>query len=149
MYYEDFHIEARYRTQSRTMTEADILNFCGLTGDFNQIHTSAEYAKSTIYGQRIAHGLLTLSIASGLLLLSGLLEGTVVAFESIRSWQFKRPLFIGDTLYVESRVAEKEERPLKAGLNAGLVTLELQVKKMPGRLCQKGLVSVLVHKRAK
>src|SRR5215210_7875646 len=106
MYFEEFAVGQRVRTSSRTITEADIVSFAGLSGDFNQIHIDAEYAKSTPYGQRIAHGLLVLSIASGLGVQTGIMEGTILAFREIIEWKFVAPVFIGDTLHVDLEVLD-------------------------------------------
>ena len=101
LYFEEFSVGQKIISVARTMTESDILTFAGLTGDYNQIHTDAEYAKGTPFGQRIAHGLLGLSIAVGLLMRTGVLEGTVMAFREIIEWKFIKPVFIGDSLHVE------------------------------------------------
>ncbi|RMG01219.1 MAG: dehydratase, partial [Acidobacteria bacterium] len=77
-YFEEFAIGQTYTSVGRTVTEHDVLTFAGLSGDYNQIHTDAEFSKNTPYGQRIAHGLLGLSIASGLAMRTGILEGTVL-----------------------------------------------------------------------
>jgi acyl dehydratase len=79
-YFEEFAVGQTYTSVGRTITEHDVMTFAGLSGDYNQIHTDAEFAKLTPYGQRIAHGLLGLAIASGLAMRTGILEGTVLAF---------------------------------------------------------------------
>ena len=80
LYFEEFSVGQSVTTLGRTLSEDAIFSFAGLTGDYNQIHTDAEFAKSSPFGQRVAHGLLGLSIASGLAMRTGILEGTVIAF---------------------------------------------------------------------
>ena len=80
MYFEEFEIGSEVFSPGRTISEADIVNFAGLSGDYNQLHTDAEFAKGTPFGKRIAHGLLVLSIASGLAARLGFIEGTALAF---------------------------------------------------------------------
>ncbi|MBI3537867.1 MAG: dehydratase, partial [Chloroflexi bacterium] len=79
MHFEDFQPGTEVVTQGRTITEADIVNFAGVTGDFNAIHVDAEFSKTTPFGERIAHGLLGLSVGTGLIMQSGMLDGTVIA----------------------------------------------------------------------
>ena len=135
MYFEEFVVGQRVRTSSRTVTEADIVAFAGLSGDFNQIHVDAEYAKTTPYGQRIAHGLATLSIASGLAVQTGIMEGTVLGFREIVEWKFSLPVFIGDTLHVIIEVLEVKALPR---LRGGAVTISLDVRNQVDKSAQKG-----------
>ncbi|MGV3654370.1 MAG: MaoC/PaaZ C-terminal domain-containing protein [Noviherbaspirillum sp.] len=100
-----------FRSAGRTITESDIVSFACLSGDFNRIHVDHEYAKSTPFGQRIAHGLLVLSILSGLTTQSNgyrQLEPFVLALFDINC-RFPKPTFIGDTIFVRVTVAEKTE----------------------------------------
>lgn len=102
--FDDLKVGMRFTTAGHTVTEADLVAFSGVTGDFNPLHTDAEYAKGTIFGQRVAHGALILSLASGLRQRTGLFEGTMMAFLEIRRWKFVRPVFIGDTLRVVTEI---------------------------------------------
>ena len=88
MWFEQFDVGQRIITPGRTITESDIVTFAGLSGDYNQIHTDVEFSSKTPFGQRVAHGLLVLSIASGLAMRTGVLEGTVIAFREINNWKF-------------------------------------------------------------
>src|SRR4030065_235565 len=106
LYFEEFAVGQTIRTPGRTVTEGDIVAFAGLSGDFNLIHTDAIYAATTPFGQRVAHGLLGLSIASGLAVRTGILEGTVLAFREVNEWKFSLPVYIGDTLTVDIEVTE-------------------------------------------
>jgi len=144
MYFEDFVVGEKYFSVARTITEGDIVTFAGLSGDFNQIHTDAEFAKKTPFGKRIAHGLLVTSIASGLLAQSGIIEGTVLAFREISVWKFAKPVFIGDTVSVETEViAVKALRRL----GGGAVDLELAILNQDDDVVMKGIWKVLVVSR--
>jgi acyl dehydratase len=107
-YFEDFEIGERFTTEEREITERDIVQFADLTGDRNALHLDAAYAKTTEFGERIAHGLLGLSIASGLWVQLGLLEKTIIAFLGLE-WKFIAPVRIGDRVHVILSVIEKKE----------------------------------------
>ena len=141
LYFEEFEVGQKIMTVGRTVAESDIFEFAGLSGDYNQIHTDAEFSKNTPFGQRVAHGLLGLSIASGLAMRTGMLEGTVIAFREINNWKFVNPVFIGDTVHVEMEVAETKALPRIGG---GSVVVTLDVKKQSGETVMKGNWTVLV-----
>jgi acyl dehydratase len=143
-YFEEFEIGQKIITVGRTLAESDIFTFAGFSGDYNQIHTDAEFAKGTPFGQRVAHGLLGLSIASGLAMRTGILEGTVIAFREINNWKFIAPVFIGDTIHVEMEVVETKALPRIGG---GSVVITLDVKKQSGETTMKGNWTVLVMSR--
>jgi acyl dehydratase len=140
-YFEQFEPGLKVVTAARTITESDIVTFAGLSGDYNQIHTDAEFSKGTPFGQRVAHGLLVLSIASGLAMRTGVLEGTVIAFREINNWKFSNPVFIGDTIHVELLVVETKALPRLGG---GSVVIELAVKNQRGEIAMKGTWTTLV-----
>jgi 3-hydroxybutyryl-CoA dehydratase len=140
LYFEEFEEGMTIKTQGRTITETDIVNFAGLSGDFNPMHTNAVYGAQTQFGQRVAHGLLVLSIASGLSYQMGFLEGTVLAFTALEL-KFRAPTLIGDTIHVEAKVTRKREMK-KAG--GGFIFLEVQVINQDGKVAQKGEWTVLV-----
>jgi acyl dehydratase len=104
LYFDDLAVGMTFTTVGRTVTEADLVAFSGITGDFNPLHTDAEFARGTIFGQRVAHGTLILSLATGLRQRTGLFEGTMMAFLEIRRWRFLRPVAIGDTLRVVTEI---------------------------------------------
>ncbi|MDK1027803.1 MAG: MaoC/PaaZ C-terminal domain-containing protein [Anaerolineae bacterium] len=141
LYFEEFKIGQKTTSVGRTVSESDIFTFAGLSGDFNQIHTNAEFSKDTPFGQRVAHGLLGLSIASGLAFRTGILEGTVIAFREIKNWKFIAPIYIGDTIHVEMDIAETKALPRIGG---GSVVITLDVKKQNGETVMKGNWTVLV-----
>jgi acyl dehydratase len=144
LYFEEFAVGQRIITAARTVTESDVVGFAGLSGDYNQIHTDAEFAKQTPFKQRVAHGLLCLSIASGLAMRTGVLEGTVLAFREINTWKFSSPVFLGDTMHVELEVLETKALPRLGG---GAVVIELAVKNQRGETPMKGTWTVLVSSR--
>lgn len=144
IFWEDIQEGMTVQSPGRTMTEADIVNFAGLSGDFNIIHTDAEFSQGTPFGQRIAHGLLGLSIASGLVSRSpGAEQHRLVAFLGM-TWDFRNPVFIGDTIHVVQTVAGK--RPTKRpGL--GIVVYDAKVVNQRGETCQEGQWKVLYMMR--
>ena len=143
-YFEEFEVGQRVTTPTRTITEADIVNFAGLSGDYNLIHTDAEYAQSTPSGQRIAHGLLVLSMASGLATRTGIIEGTVLVWRDIENWKFIRPVFIGDTIRVQLEVTGTKPFPRLGG---GMVNLELRVQNQDDEEVMKGTWSILIQSK--
>ncbi|HTM50868.1 MAG TPA: MaoC/PaaZ C-terminal domain-containing protein [Bryobacteraceae bacterium] len=128
LYYEDFTEGAEHVTRGRTITEADVVNFAGLSGDFIELHTNEEYARKGAFGRRIAHGLLTLSIATGLMIQMNLVTDTVVAFYGIDKLRFVKPVFIGDTIHVRKKVADA----MAKGGEVGVVTFETSVLNQHG-----------------
>ena len=128
-FFEDFEVGTKFESPARTITEADIVMFAALSGDWNPIHIDAEFAKQTRFGQRIAHGLLTLSIASGLLTKLRLTEKTIVAFYGIDRLRFTKPVFIGDTIKAVAEVVDKEDRG-----DYGVVTYDIKVYNQKGEV---------------
>jgi acyl dehydratase len=141
LYFEEFTVGQKIVTVGRTIAESDIFTFAGLSGDFNQIHTDAEFAKTTPFGQRVAHGLLGVAITSGLAMRTGVLEGTVIAFREINEWKFSKPVFIGDTIHAEMTVTETKPLPRLGG---GSVTIVFDVKNQKDETVMKGTWVVLV-----
>ncbi|HSF80865.1 MAG TPA: MaoC/PaaZ C-terminal domain-containing protein [Anaerolineales bacterium] len=141
LYFEEFKVGLRVVSAGRTITESDIVNFAGLSGDYNQIHTDSVYSQTTPFGQRVAHGLLVLSIASGLAVQTGVLEGTVLAFREINEWKFTKPVYIGDTVHVEIEVIDAKALRRIGG---GAVVLELNVLNQSGETTMRGTWTVLI-----
>jgi acyl dehydratase len=141
LYFEEFEPGMTIITPGRTITESDIVSFAGLTGDFNLIHTDAVYSATSPFGQRVAHGLLGLSIAVGLGTRTGVLEGTVLAFREINEWKFVKPVFIGDTIHVVMEVTETRAMPRIGG---GAVVLKLDVQNQKDEVVMKGKWTVLM-----
>jgi len=122
-YFEDFVPGSVHESRGRTVTEADIVNFAGLSGDFVELHTNEEFARRSPFGRRIAHGALVFSISTGLMTQMNLVNDTVLAFYGLDKLRFTGPVFIGDTVRVIKRVVELREKD--AG--RGVVTFETQV----------------------
>ena len=144
LYYEDYEIGQTMVTRGRTITESDIVQFAGLTGDYNPMHTDAEYMKDSIFGKRIAHGMLTLSYAVGQAYQLGFMEGTILAFRGLEM-KFSLPVFIGDTLHIELTVREKKDALRMGG---GLITLDVKIINQEGKSVQSGSWTVLAKSRA-
>src|SRR5438445_7455982 len=108
LFFDDVAVGQEWQSLGRTVTETDIVNFAGLSGDFNPIPIDHEFAKTTVFRQPIAHGLLVWSMSSGLTLMAPPMR--TLAFLSAREWHFREPVFVGDTVHVLSKVAEKEQR---------------------------------------
>jgi len=144
MYFEEFQVGQRIVTAGRTVTETDIVTFAGLSGDFNQIHIDEEYSKSTPFSARVAHGLLGLSMASGLVVQTGFMEGTIMAFREVNEWKFIKPIYIGDTIRVETEVKETKAIPRIGG---GSIVISLDVKNQKGETSMKGTWTALIAGR--
>lgn len=144
LYFEDFEVGYEITSPGRTMTETDIVMFAALSGDYNQLHTDAEYARETMFGERIAHGLLGLAIASGLGSRLGFIEGTALAFLEL-DWKFRKPIKIGDTIYLTAKVARKKEM---SRLGGGIVVFDMTLFNQRGETTQKGQWTVLVKSRS-
>jgi acyl dehydratase len=141
-HFEDIQVGEEYESPGRTVTEADIVIFAGLSGDYNVLHTDAEFMKSSIFGERIAHGLLGLSIQAGLLT-RGMRPYATIAFLGLR-WKFKGPIKIGDTIRVRAKVAGKKETGKP---DRGIVTLFRQVLNQRGEVVQEGETDIMVARR--
>jgi acyl dehydratase len=141
-YFEDIQVGEEYLSPGRTVTEADIVIFAGLSGDYNVLHTDAEFMKSSIFGERIAHGLLGLAIQSGLLT-RGMRPYATLALLGLR-WKFKGPIKIGDTIKVRAKVISKKETGKP---DRGVVTLDRQVVNQKGEVVQEGETDVMVARR--
>ncbi len=143
--FEEFEIGAVIESSSRTITEQDILRFADLSGDTNPLHVDPAYAQTTMFGQQIAHGLLGLSIASGLAWQTGVIRGTVEAFIGLE-WKFRAPIFIGDAVHLRIEVSKKKEM---ARLGGGFVTFAVALLNQRDEVVQKGTWTALVRSRSK
>jgi len=141
LYFEEFQLGQAITSQGRTVTEADVVAFAALSGDWNPMHTDAEFAARHPFGQRVAHGLLGLAIASGLAVRLGFLEETVLAFRELGEWKFSLPVYIGDTIHVRATVIETKEM---RRLGGGLVTLKVEILNQDDKVVQRGTWGVLV-----
>ena len=143
--YDDLFVGLRFRSPGRTITEADLVNFAGLTGDFSELHTSDVYGTASQFGKRVAHGMLGLAYAHGLMWpRTGELRETAVAFLGITDWRFVGPIFIGDTIFVNYVLAELRDsasRPTQA-----IATFDVELVNQDGRVAQRGKKVLLVSK---
>ena len=143
--YEDLHVGLRFRSPGRTITDADLVAFAGLTGDYSELHTSDVYAQSSQFGRRVAHGMLGLAYAHGLMWpRTGELRETAIAFLGIDGWKFVGPVFVGDTIFVNYVLAElrdSKSRPTQA-----IATFEVELVKQDGSVVQRGRKALLVSK---
>jgi len=144
LFYEDLEVGRVFPTPARTVTEADLVNFAGVSGDFNPIHTDEEYAKETPFGRRVAHGLLVLAMFTGLRLRTGVFEGTLIAWLEIRRYRFLKPVFIGDTIRGETEIAEKRETSKP---DRGVVVQRVRIYNQKGELVQEGEFVTLVRRK--
>lgn len=110
------------------MTETDLVNFAGLSGDFIELHVSETYSAGGPFGKRIAHGALVFSISTGLSVQLNQIQDTVIAFYGVDKLRFIKPVFIGDTIHVVKKVVEKQQK----GERRGLVTFETNVLNQHG-----------------
>jgi acyl dehydratase len=130
-------------TAGRTITETDIVNFAGITGDWNEIHTNKEAAERSHFKQRIAHGALVFSIATGLSVRLGQTAETVIAFYGVDRLRFVKPTFIGDTIIVRQRVQEKTERDA----SSGIITMLNEVVNQRDEVVAAYVAKVLLKRR--
>jgi acyl dehydratase len=143
LFFDDIEVGQQWESLGRTVTEADIVQYAGLSGDFNPIHVDHEFARTTPFRQPIAHGLLIWAISSGLSLYAPPMR--TVAFLQIRDWIFLEPVFIGDTIRIRSSVLEKEAR---ARGRRGVVTWQREIFKQDRKIVQRGITLTLVEGRA-
>jgi 3-hydroxybutyryl-CoA dehydratase len=143
MYFEELPVGKELATQGRTITETDLVSFAGLTGDTNPMHTDAEYAKASQFGERVAHGMLGLSYAIGLAWQLGFMIGTVIAFTGLE-WKFKAPVKIGDTIHVVAKVRQTKAMRAAGG---GFVIMDARVLNQRNETVQLGEWSILVKSK--
>jgi acyl dehydratase len=143
--YEDLFEGMRFRSPGRTITDADLVGFAGLTGDYSELHTSDVYAEASQFGRKVAHGMLGLAYAHGLMWpRTGELRETAVAFLGINDWKFVGPIFVGDTIFVDYELAELRDsrsRPEQA-----IAIFDVRVVKQDHSVVQQGRKALLVSK---
>ncbi|MFG0216509.1 MaoC/PaaZ C-terminal domain-containing protein [Brevibacillus porteri] len=147
LYFEDFEVGTCFTSPARTITEADVVNFAGLSGDYNALHVDAEYAKSSVYGERIAHGLLGLAVSSGLFTRTELnrrMAPSLIALLGIQSWRFLGLLKIGDTIHLEVEIVEKEETSKP---DRGFVYFKRKMLNQRGEVVQEGTTPMLIRRK--
>ena len=141
--YADLHVGMAFRSPGRTISEADLMGFAGLTGDFSELHTSEVYGRASQFGRRVAHGMLGLAYAHGLMWArTGELRETAIAFLGISDWKFIEPIFIGDTIFVNYEISELREsrsRPTQA-----IASFDVAIVDQDGRVVQRGKKALLL-----
>lgn len=140
--FDDLAVGDEWESASRTITETDVVNFAGLSGDFNTLHMDHEQARQGPFGKPVAHGLLGLAVVSGLT--SHYPRTETLAFLGIIEWKFLRPITFGDTVRVLSKVVELETRSRG---RRGVVTWQRQLLNQHGQVLQEGLTQTLVRSR--
>ncbi len=140
--FDDFEPGACYQSQARTVTEADVVAFAGLSGDFNPLHTDAEFGKSGPFGERIAHGMLIQSMATGMANWTGLFEGTTLALleQMIR---YKGPVRFTDTIHLELEVLDKKP---SSKPDRGVVRMAARVINQRDEIVQDGEWTLLMKR---
>ena len=144
LFYEQFELNKTLITRRRTMTEADIVAFCGISGDFNLVHTDEVFAAAeSPFGTRIAHGPLGLSVAIGLLSQLNVIEDTALALLNL-NWDFAGPILPGDTIHVRATPTEKRgtRHP-----DRRIVKLAMEVINQRGETVQTGAMTVMLRRR--
>jgi acyl dehydratase len=144
LHFEDVEVGFRFETPSRTVTEADLASFAEVSGDFNPLHTDADFAAATIYGERIAHGALVLSLATGLRQKVGLFDGTLMGLLEIRRWRFRAPVRIGDTIRVRCEVTELRET---SEADRGVMVQDVEVLSQADQVVNDGTLVMLLKRR--
>lgn len=147
-YLDDYTIGERMVSPARTITETDIVNFAGITGDWHPLHTDAVYAAKGPFKERIAHGMLTLSIGMALPFrlgpYSSYLPASFLAFYGMDRVRFTAPLRIGDTIHCEVEVLEIKDKDKKQGI----LTTQHNIKNQNGQLLASYVIQVLCAKKS-
>lgn len=146
LYWEQWEIGAEFESPARTITEADIVMYAGLSGDYNPLHINEEYCKTTQFGGRIAHGPLVYAIAAGLLFQLHLYDDTLIAFLGFDSLKFTKPTKPGDTIQAKIKVLEKRET---SNADRGVMKRQLQVINQRGEVVQEGVQAFLKRRTPK
>jgi acyl dehydratase len=142
-YYEELEIGQRFETPRRTVIDADISTFAGLTADFNPLHMDEVFAAASDFKGRITHGPMIVGMAFGLASRAGMMDGTVMGLLDI-SWKFMKPVRPGDTIGALVTILEK--RPTRKP-DRGVVTLQLDVRNQRDETAQIGIAKVLVQRK--
>jgi len=145
LYWEEWKIGAEFVTSARTITETDIINFAGISGDYNPLHIDEEFCRNTQFGTRIAHGPLVYSIATGLIFQLHLYDDTLIAFLGFDSLKFTKPVKIGDTIHARVEVIEKRETSKS---DRGIMKRLLQVLNQNNELVQEGIQAFLLKRNS-
>lgn len=144
-YFEEFEIGDTFVTPRRTITETDLIQFAGMSGDFNPIHTDHVYAADSPYGQPVVYGLLVLSVVTGLTARLGIFDGTIIAMLGIDDWKFSGPVFVGDTIHVRMSIISKRETSRS---DRGILVRGYEVLNQRDEVVQTGSMTLMIRRRA-
>ena len=144
MYWEEWEVGAEFESPGRTVTEADIVHFAGISGDYNPLHIDEEFARKTQFGTRIAHGPLVYAIAAGLIFQLHLYDDTLIAFLGFDSLKFTNPVKAGDTIHAKLKVLEKRE---SSRADRGIMKRQLQVFNQRGEMVQDAVQAFLLKRK--
>ena len=144
-YLDEFNAGDEYVTPSRTLTETDVVMFAAMSGDYNELHTSEAVMKASQFGKRLVHGLLGLSVSHGLIFRLGILDGSAIAFLGMDSWQFKAPLFFGDTVHVKVKI--DEVRPSKSKPDRGVLKMYVEIINQENTVVQSGYKTLMMKRK--
>jgi acyl dehydratase len=144
LYWEEWDIGAEFESPARTVTEADIVMFAGISGDYNPLHINEEYCKTMPFGTRVAHGPLVYAIAAGLLFQLHLYDDTLIAFLGFEKLMFTKPVKPGDTVRARIKVLEKRET---SNLERGVMKRELKVLNQRDEVVQDALQAFLLKRK--
>lgn len=142
-WYEDYTVGTSFVTPARTIGETDVSMFAMLTGDYNRLHTDAEYMKESVFGERIAHGLLGLSIVNGLKHRTDMDPDAIIAFLGLE-WAFSAPIRFNDTIH--AIIVVSAMRPTKSP-ERGIITFSIEVRNQRSEVAQKGDMTMMVKRR--
>ena len=141
--FDELEVGDSFESSARTITQAEVTLFAGISGDFNPIHMNHVHAGEGPFRQPIAHGLLVLSVASGLGIQAP--KTNTLAFLSIENWEFLKPVYFGDTIHVRNTVTGLEARSRG---RRGVVTWTKEVLNHKGQVVQKGTTRTMIASRS-
>ena len=144
LYFEDLEVGQTFRSPARTVTEADLTIFSMVSGDWNPIHSDAEYARRTPYGQRIVHGVLGVAIVTGMFDRLGIFEDSALALLGIDEWRFLAPILVGDTVHIELEIADKR---LTSKGDRGVIDRRIRLVRHDGTVLQEGRMGMMTKLR--
>ena len=143
MYFEDYQVGERFVTPARTIGETEVSMFAMLTGDFNRLHTDAEYMKDSVFGERIAHGLLGMAIVNGLKYRTAINPDGIVAFLGV-NWTFVAPILFFDTIHAVMHVESKRNT---RHANRGIVVFAIEVLNQRAEVVQRGTMTMMIKRQ--
>ena len=145
LYWEEWEVGREFKSAARTVTEADLVIYAGLSGDYNPLHTDEEYCKTTDFGTRIAHGPLIYAIAAGLVFRMHLYDDTLIAFLGFENLKFTKPVKIGDTIHAHLKVTERRET---SRADRGVMKRQLQVLNQRGEVVLDAIQAFLLKRKS-